>query len=92
MAQFQSFAALGDSFTEGVGDPTAEGAGLRGWADRFAEHLAGRWSELRYANLAIRGKLLSEVLDEQVYASGGNARCRDDQGVEFQLYQPNPGY
>ncbi len=39
---------------------------MRGWADRFAEHLAGRWSELRYANLAIRGKLLSEVLDEQV--------------------------
>jgi lysophospholipase L1-like esterase len=66
MAQFQSFAALGDSFTEGVGDPTADGAGLLGWADRFAEHLAGRCPELRYANLAIRGKLLSEVLDEQV--------------------------
>jgi uncharacterized glyoxalase superfamily protein PhnB len=33
-----------------------------------------------------------EVLDQEVYASGGNARCRDDQGVEFELYQPNPGY
>jgi len=66
MAQFQSFAALGDSFTEGVGDARADGAGLVGWADRFAEYLAARTPGLRYANLAIRGKLLSEVLDEQV--------------------------
>jgi lysophospholipase L1-like esterase len=66
MAHFQSFAALGDSFTEGVGDPRADGAGLVGWADRFADHLAARMPGLRYANLAIRGKLLSEVLDEQV--------------------------
>ena len=66
MAQFRSFAALGDSFTEGVGDPSADGPGCRGWADRFAEHLAVRRPELRYANLAIRGELLSEVLDRQV--------------------------
>jgi len=66
MVQFQSFAALGDSFTEGVGDPTADGAGCRGWADRFAGYLAAETPGLRYANLAIRGKLLSEVLDEQV--------------------------
>jgi lysophospholipase L1-like esterase len=69
MMQFQSFAALGDSFTEGVGDPSADGAGLVGWADRFAEYLAARQPGLRYANLAIRGKLLSEVLDEQVPAA-----------------------
>jgi len=66
MTQFQSFAALGDSFTEGVGDPAVAGGGCRGWADRFAEHLAAREPRLRYANLAIRGKLLTEVLDEQV--------------------------
>jgi len=65
MADFASFAALGDSFTEGVGDPRADG-GCRGWADRFAEHLAASRPGLRYANLAIRGKLLTEVLDEQV--------------------------
>jgi lysophospholipase L1-like esterase len=63
--QFRSFAALGDSFTEGVGDPAADG-GCRGWADRFAGRLAGHQHGLRYANLAIRGKLVSEVLDEQV--------------------------
>jgi lysophospholipase L1-like esterase len=66
MAQFQSFAALGDSFTEGVGDPGADGDRCVGWADRFAELLAARERGLRYANLAIRGKLLSEVLEEQV--------------------------
>ena len=69
MGEFASFAALGDSFTEGVGDPYADGAGCRGWADRFAGRLAARSPGLRYANLAIRGKLLSEVLDEQVPAA-----------------------
>jgi lysophospholipase L1-like esterase len=66
MVQLASFAALGDSFTEGVGDPYAGGSGVRGWADRFAEHLAAAQPGLRYANLAVRGKLLGEVLDEQV--------------------------
>jgi lysophospholipase L1-like esterase len=69
MGAFASFAALGDSFTEGVGDTSADGTGCRGWADRFAGHLASRRPGLRYANLAIRGKLLSEVVDEQVPAA-----------------------
>ena len=33
-----------------------------------------------------------EVLEVTDYASGGNARCRDDQGIEFDLWQPAPGY
>ncbi len=37
-------------------------------------------------------ELGGEVLDVTEYASGGNARCRDDQGVEFDLWQPAPGY
>ena len=69
MREYRSFAALGDSFTEGVGDLCADGVSCRGWADRFAEHLAGHKPDLRYANLAIRGKLLGEVLDEQVPAA-----------------------
>jgi len=32
------------------------------------------------------------VLEETTYPSGGNARCLDDQGVPFQLWQPAPGY
>lgn len=67
-APIGSFAALGDSFTEGLTDP-GPGGGYRGWADRFAGHLAGRCPGLRYANLAVRGKLLGEVVAEQLPAA-----------------------
>ncbi|WP_024793514.1 SGNH/GDSL hydrolase family protein [Tomitella biformata] len=69
---YQRFVALGDSFTEGVGDVDAgRPNGLRGWADRVAEQLAansGRLDgqEFGYANLAIRGRLLPEVISEQL--------------------------
>jgi lysophospholipase L1-like esterase len=88
MREFRSYVALGDSFTEGVGDPAPDGAGLRGWADRFAAELAWHQPGLSYANLAIRGKLVSEVLAEQVpvaaamapdlvtLAAGGNDMLR----------------
>ncbi|MBB4683531.1 SGNH/GDSL hydrolase family protein [Amycolatopsis jiangsuensis] len=58
---------LGDSFTEGVGDddPAAPN-GVRGWADRVASVLAGVEPGFRYANLAVRGKLLPQVLAEQL--------------------------
>ncbi|MCA1189981.1 MULTISPECIES: SGNH/GDSL hydrolase family protein [unclassified Saccharopolyspora] len=64
-ASWASFAALGDSFTEGIADP-APGGGFRGWADRLAEHLTTREPELRYANLAVRGKLLRQIVETQV--------------------------
>jgi len=64
----RSFVALGDSFTEGVGDPYPDGT-FRGWADRFAGQLAAVSPELRYANLAIRGKVLRQVADEQIPAA-----------------------
>ncbi len=64
-APIGSFIALGDSFTEGLAD-ARRGGGYRGWADRFAEHLAARNPGLRYANLALRGKLLGEVVGEQL--------------------------
>ncbi|MFA5608048.1 MAG: SGNH/GDSL hydrolase family protein [Leucobacter sp.] len=61
------FVALGDSFTEGVGDPDPESpGGLRGWADRFAEVLAEQSEDFSYANLAVRGKLIQQVAEEQV--------------------------
>jgi predicted enzyme related to lactoylglutathione lyase len=37
-------------------------------------------------------ELGGEVVEVSRYASGGNARCRDDQGVEFMLWEPAPGY
>ena len=64
------FVAIGDSFTEGVGDPDADSpGGLRGWADRFAEVLNELNDEFAYANLAVRGKLIQQVSEEQVDAA-----------------------
>jgi lysophospholipase L1-like esterase len=60
-----SLAALGDSFTEGLNDPHP-GGGFMGWADRLAAVLAGRVPGFGYANLAVRGKLLGQVIAEQV--------------------------
>lgn len=61
------FVALGDSFTEGVGDDAADlPNGVRGWADRVAEQLEGFDPSWRYANLAIRGKRLVHVVSEQL--------------------------
>jgi lysophospholipase L1-like esterase len=64
------YVAIGDSFTEGIGDPEpASPGGHRGWADRVAEVLAAQTAEFAYANLAIRGRLLQQILDDQVDAA-----------------------
>ena len=61
------YVAIGDSFTEGIGDPEPRSpGGFRGWADRVAEVLSDRTDDFAYANLAIRGRLLDQILDEQV--------------------------
>ncbi len=71
---FHRYVALGDSFTEGVGDPDPDRPnGLRGWADRVAEVLARRAAQdghdFGYANLAIRGRKLPAIVSEQVGAA-----------------------
>lgn len=67
LQNFQRYVALGDSFTEGVGDPDpTRPNGLRGWADLVAEQLATQNPGLAYANLAIRGRKLDGVLAEQL--------------------------
>ena len=66
---WQRFVAIGDSSTEGMGDPDGTG-GFRGWADRLAGHLAAAHGEgFEYANLAIRGKTTEQIQDEQVPAA-----------------------
>ncbi|WP_327091170.1 SGNH/GDSL hydrolase family protein [Nonomuraea sp. NBC_01738] len=65
MRHYRSFVALGDSFTEGMNDPGVDGR-FRGWADRVAERLAADEPGFRYANLAIRGKLIDQIIAEQV--------------------------
>ncbi len=64
MTVWTSWMALGDSFTEGVGDEGPDGC--VGWADRLAAAMADQYPKLRYANLALRGKMLAEIVDEQV--------------------------
>lgn len=77
--QFRSYAAIGDSFTEGMGDELPDGS-VRGWTDLVALGLAqaaataaaipnsGGESEstFGYANFAIRGRLLDPILREQL--------------------------
>jgi lysophospholipase L1-like esterase len=61
------YVAIGDSFTEGVGDPEPRlPNGFRGWADRVAEVLAAESDDFAYANLAVRGKLIRQILDDQI--------------------------
>lgn len=67
----QSFIAIGDSFTEGLGDHWPDGQ-PRGWADRLAHALALNnqtkkvSSPFLYANLALRGRKLERLLAEQL--------------------------
>lgn len=52
---------------EGLNDPRPSGA-FAGWADRLAGLLAAQRpaGEFRYANLAVRGRLLDQIVAEQV--------------------------
>lgn len=65
------FVAVGDSFTEGVGDPDPlRPNGVRGWADRVAEALS--WdsnASWEYANLSVRGKRLEQIVADQIGAA-----------------------
>ncbi|MGW3120077.1 SGNH/GDSL hydrolase family protein [Streptomyces sp. NPDC001107] len=58
------FVALGDSLTEGVGDPVADG--WRGWAALLAGGLAEE--PVEFTNLAVSGAQTREVLEQQTPA------------------------
>jgi len=63
------YVAIGDSYTEGLGDTLPDGS-ERGWADLVAAGLAaGEGKPIRYANLAIRGRLLEPIVTEQLDAA-----------------------
>lgn len=63
------YVAIGDSFTEGVGDDLPDG-GSRGWADLVATGLASATGQtVRYANLAVRGRLMAPIVTTQLDAA-----------------------
>ncbi|AIY03576.1 lysophospholipase L1-like esterase [Arthrobacter sp. PAMC 25486] len=64
---WRRFVALGDSFTEGLDDPEPRNpGGYRGWADRAAEEMSIGVPEFSYANLAVRGQTIHEVVETQL--------------------------
>jgi len=71
-ATYTSLVALGDSFTEGMSDLLPDGS-YRGWADLLAARMAARTPGFRYANLAVRGKLIGQIVEEQVDAAAAMA-------------------
>jgi lysophospholipase L1-like esterase len=62
------YVAIGDSFSEGIGDT---GPALPGWTGRLASGIARHHPDaaVSYANLAVRGRLLAGVLDGQLDAA-----------------------
>ncbi|MGY4718842.1 GDSL-type esterase/lipase family protein [Naumannella cuiyingiana] len=67
--RFRRYVAIGDSSTEGLVDGDGTG-GWRGWADRFAAHLASNGSPgLEYANLAVSGLRLADIRARQFDAA-----------------------
>ena len=85
---WRSYVAVGDSFTEGMDDPDPHTGVYRGWADLVAIRLAAEVADFQYANLAIRGRLFDNIVEEQVpptlrmqpdlvsFAAGGNDALR----------------
>ncbi len=65
MSKLNQFIALGDSLTEGLSDKYPDGS-YRGWADRVADEMSKHDQDFRYANLAVRGKLLEQVVADQL--------------------------
>lgn len=63
--KYSRFIALGDSMTEGMTDEVVAGK-YRGWADRVADTLAKSNPDFTYMNLAVRGKLLKQVVEDQI--------------------------
>ncbi|WP_345566224.1 SGNH/GDSL hydrolase family protein [Streptomyces plumbiresistens] len=62
---YTSLVAVGDSFTEGMSDLLPDGT-YRGWADLLAGRMATHSPDFRYANLAVRGKLIGQIVAEQI--------------------------
>jgi len=65
---FSRYVAIGDSQTEGLWDGDDD-TGLKGFADRLAVMLDSLYPGLLYANLAVRGRQVIDVLNDQLPAA-----------------------
>jgi lysophospholipase L1-like esterase len=63
--KYQRLIVCGDSYSEGMSDEMVNGQ-YRGWADRIADVMAKDVPGFTYVNLAVRGKLLKQVIDDQL--------------------------
>jgi lysophospholipase L1-like esterase len=96
------FVAVGDSFTEGIGDWNSRYPnGVRGWADRVAKQLSKRDPDWEYANLALRSRVLDDIVATQLdralelrptlvsFFAGGNdiLQLRSDMGDLMARYE-----
>ena len=91
--KFNRLIVCGDSFSEGMTDEVVDG-NYRGWADRVADEMAAHVDGFTYANLAIRGKLVGQVVDQQVpealkYVTGKETLITFHAGANDAL---RPGY
>jgi len=68
VTRFTRYVAIGDSQTEGLWDGD-DATGLTGFADRLAATLDRLYPGLLYANLAVRGRRVRDVLDDQLPAA-----------------------
>lgn len=68
MSHFERLIVCGDSFSEGMSDEVIN-LKFRGWADRVADVMSINNPDFRYVNLAIRGKLVKQVIDDQLPAA-----------------------
>lgn len=66
--KYTRFVVCGDSYSEGMTDEVIDG-NYRGWADRVADEMSKHVDGFTYANLAIRGKLVGQVVEDQVPAA-----------------------
>lgn len=67
--EFRRFVVVGDSCAEGLDDRYPDSEHYRGWADLVATELERQHPGVHYANLAVRGKRLDQIVTEQLPAA-----------------------
>jgi predicted enzyme related to lactoylglutathione lyase len=66
-------------------------SGIHGGQSAAEVRIYFRVDDIEAAAARVRA-LGGEVLSIDEYESGGNAECRDDQGLRFDLFRPRAGY